>query len=67
MKRVKWLKNKVQILNCRPRACIYQSLQGYEYREAVDGLEGVRTFETDGRFEYVDATRLILPPNHSVY
>jgi hypothetical protein len=27
--------------------------QGYEYREAVDGHEGVCLFETDGHFEYV--------------
>jgi hypothetical protein len=26
------------------------NLQGYEYREAVDGHEGVRLFETDGQF-----------------
>ncbi|KAI0711960.1 hypothetical protein C8T65DRAFT_739414 [Cerioporus squamosus] len=26
---------------------------GYEYREAVDGLEGVQTFETDGHFDVV--------------
>ena len=31
-------------------------LQGYEYREAVDGHEGVRSFEGDGRFEYVSLT-----------
>ncbi|KAI9057213.1 hypothetical protein FKP32DRAFT_1689249 [Trametes sanguinea] len=26
---------------------------GYEYREAVDGLEGVQTFESDGHFDVV--------------
>ncbi|KAH9902863.1 hypothetical protein C8Q73DRAFT_633609 [Cubamyces lactineus] len=26
---------------------------GYEYREAVDGLEGVQTFETEGHFDVV--------------
>ncbi|OJT04860.1 Sensor histidine kinase AruS [Trametes pubescens] len=26
---------------------------GYEYREAVDGLEGVRTFENEGHFDVV--------------
>ncbi|KAH9856539.1 hypothetical protein C2E23DRAFT_865956 [Lenzites betulinus] len=26
---------------------------GYDYREAVDGLEGVRTFESDGHFDVV--------------
>ncbi|RPD61183.1 hypothetical protein L226DRAFT_462336 [Lentinus tigrinus ALCF2SS1-7] len=26
---------------------------GYDYREAVDGLEGVQTFETDGHFDVV--------------
>ncbi|TFK93960.1 hypothetical protein K466DRAFT_477486 [Polyporus arcularius HHB13444] len=26
---------------------------GYDYREAVDGLEGVQTFETEGRFDVV--------------
>ncbi|KAH9940976.1 hypothetical protein B0H21DRAFT_753848 [Amylocystis lapponica] len=27
--------------------------KGYDYREAVDGLEGVRIFEADGRFDIV--------------
>ncbi len=31
--------------------------QGYDYREAVDGLEGVQTFETEGRFEYGNTVR----------
>ncbi|KAI0297235.1 hypothetical protein B0F90DRAFT_1740348 [Multifurca ochricompacta] len=33
------------------------SSKGYEYREAVDGHEGVRLFETDGHFEYVSISR----------
>ena len=31
----------------------YLFFQGYEFREAVDGREGVQLFETDGQFEYV--------------
>ena len=26
--------------------------KGYDYRDAVDGLDGVRVFQTDGHFEY---------------
>ena len=32
------------------------SFQGYEYREAVDGHEGVQLFESDGHFEYVPSS-----------
>ncbi|KAI0768141.1 hypothetical protein BD413DRAFT_567029 [Trametes elegans] len=51
---VKWLRNMVRpncfrwgVLIDGPRA------QGYEYREAVDGLEGVQTFENEGHFDVV--------------
>ena len=43
------------------------SFQGFEYREAVDGHEGVQLFESDGHFEYVppsfSATSLIVCPS----
>jgi hypothetical protein len=46
------------------------SFQGYEYREAVDGHEGVQLFESDGHFEYVPSsfglTFLIVGPSLSV-
>ena len=32
------------------------SFQGYEYRQAVDGHEGVQLFESDGHFEYVPSS-----------
>ena len=34
------------------------SFQGFEYREAVDGHEGVQLFESDGHFEYVPPSPL---------
>jgi CheY-like chemotaxis protein len=49
--------------------CVHFSrphLQGYEYREAVDGHEGVRLFENDGQFEYVSPlVSITWPPIHS--
>jgi len=46
------------------------SFQGYEYREAEDGHEGVQLFESDGHFEYVPPsfglTFLIVCPSLSV-
>lgn len=30
---------------------VFNACQGYEFREAVDGQEGVRIFENDGYFE----------------
>ncbi len=35
--------------------------QRYEFREAVDGREGVYLFETDGQFEYVSLLGLESP------
>ena len=52
---VKWLRNMVCrhcTVSRRSDADFLRLSQGYEYREAVDGLEGVQTFETDGHFEY---------------
>lgn len=52
--RTRWLANKVRRL-CLEFTLILVAiyLQGYEFRQAVDGHEGVRVFETDGQFEYV--------------
>ena len=56
--RTRWLSGKVR----RPfpkYALFLVSLyfQGYEFREAVDGREGVHLYETDGQFEYVSLLR----------
>ncbi len=42
-------------------------LQGYEYREAVDGHEGVCLFETDGQFECVSFPSFGRLAIHSLY
>lgn len=38
---------------------IFTVLQGYDFREAVDGMEGVQTFQSEGYFEYVDQRQAI--------
>ena len=36
------------------RTCLeLRRQQGYDFREAEDGMDGVRAFENDGYFEYV--------------
>jgi hypothetical protein len=59
--RTRWLSSKVRVQF--PIMGIHYNrsyLQGYEHREAVDGHEGVRLFESDGQFEYVSLPRLRL-------
>ena len=54
MPRTRWLSSKVRRLF--PKCALVLGspyCQGYEFREAVDGREGVHVYETDGQFEYV--------------
>lgn len=39
-------------------------LQGYDFREAVDGMEGVQTFQSEGYFEYVNQRRAVPDYTH---
>lgn len=49
---VKWLKHKVSPIHLYTKTFNLIAVgKGYDFREAVDGLEGVRVFESDGPFE----------------
>ena len=58
--RIKWLSTKVSDHDLYHLTFILNDWQGYDFRDAVDGRDGVSVYETEGPFEYVSLPGFLL-------